>query len=68
MAIGSSSWTLISDVVNSDVATESLNLGIECIAPDTDFQLYLDDAFFGIGIDLGIFADGFESGNTSAWS
>ena len=40
----------------------------EAIPTDVDRQAVLDAVFGSCGADVGIFGDGFESGDTSAWS
>lgn len=63
-------WTFNESIVHTPIGAVSALCTFETgpLGGNSLFDLYLDGLFFGAG-DLGpIFSDGFESGDTSAWS
>ncbi|MEM8962538.1 MAG: hypothetical protein AAGD38_13725, partial [Acidobacteriota bacterium] len=59
-------WQPLAGRVDTPSGTLSALCSFDVLAPNgDDFDVFLDDLFLGQGI---IFSDGFESGDTSAWS
>ncbi len=61
-------WVFLTGTITTPAGTASAFCGFaaEALGATTDFDLYIDDLYYGQ--EPGIFADGFESGNVSAWS
>ena len=66
--LGTSIWAGTGYDFFNGSGLESVLLDVECTSTVGDFQAYIDDAFLGIGLSFQIFADGFESGDTTAWA
>ena len=63
-------WSFSESIVRTPVDAVSALCSYEVgpLGSDSLFDLYMDDLFFGAGDQGSIFEDGFESGDTSAWS
>lgn len=63
-------WTFSETLVETPAGAVSARCSFEVgpLGSSSIFDLYIDGLFFGSGDFGAIFADGFESGNTSAWS
>ncbi len=61
-------WSEISDFITTGAGVASVFLRMACFS-SSDFVIRIDDFMFGQGLVFGpVFADGFESGDTQAWS
>ena len=60
----SSSWTQARTVLTTDPNTQCVRILVDCIGAPTDFVARVDDVY----LIRALFADGFESDDTSAWS
>lgn len=66
--IPNSGWTEVTDTLTPASGINSAVLRMACFS-DSEFVLHVDDFLFASGfLDPEIFANGFESGNLSAWS
>jgi uncharacterized repeat protein (TIGR01451 family) len=61
-------WLSLASDLATPAGTESVrcDFSVEAVGTSSDFDLYIDGLYVGSGSV--IFADGFESGNVSAWS
>jgi hypothetical protein len=62
----SAAWvSFVEDELTTTSTTVAVELSVICIRDAGNFDVHFDDAYFG---EVPLFFDGFESGNTSAWS
>ena len=58
-------WTLASAQATTSADTQCMSVAVSCTEWTGDFTVRADDVYV---FPIGIFFDGFESGDTSAWS
>jgi len=67
-AVSASRWTWIGGLDDLDPAVRGIRISTICFSILGAFTMRIDDIYLREGLSDPIFGDGFETGNTSAWS